>query len=177
MRVRIARLAAWAALPSGMTHPRVHLRPLIIVLAAFLMLLVLGLPLAIAVTLLVFAPLEISVPVAAAILVIVSLVAYAMSSSVQWAELDGCTIRWKKLLTRRVHEKPVGELVDALTLNSNAIGPLEDAIMNFLLQTSNRGYELVFRDGTKLALVRGDMAGLDGFLAALAEQLRAGRSE
>jgi hypothetical protein len=152
--------------------PRVRLRPLILVLAVFLILLVLGLPLAIALTLLVFAPIVIGVPVALVILVIVSLVGYAMSSSVQWVELDDGVIRWKKLLTRRVYQKPLTELIDARPLHSNLMGPLENAIMDAMMMTSNRGFELRFRDGTKLGLVRGDMAGLDEFLGALAEQLR-----
>lgn len=46
-----------------------------------------------------------------------------------------------------------------------------------MLKTSNRGYELRFRDGTKLGLVRGDMAGLDEFLGALAGELARLRTE
>jgi hypothetical protein len=40
-----------------------------------------------------------------------------------------------------------------------------------MIKTSNRGYELRFRNGTKLGLVRGDMAGLDESLHALAQEL------
>jgi hypothetical protein len=36
------------------------------------------------------------------------------------------------------------------------------------MKTSNRGYLLRFRDGSKVALIRGDMAGLDEFMVALA---------
>jgi hypothetical protein len=43
--------------------------------------------------------------------------------------------------------------------------------MDALMKTSNRGYELLFQDGLKLGLVRGDMAGLDEFVAAVREQL------
>jgi hypothetical protein len=157
--------------------PRVHLRPLIVVMAAVLMLLVLGVPLAIGLTLVIFAPPEIGVPVALVILVIVALVGYATSSSVQWVELDGGVIRWKKLLTRRVHQNLLCDLVDALPLRSNMMGPLENAVMDFLMKTSNRGFELRFRDGTRLGLVRGDMAGLDEFLGALAKELARLRSE
>jgi hypothetical protein len=45
-------------------------------------------------------------------------------------------------------------------------------VLDALMRTSNRGYELRFRDGTRIGLVRGDMAGLDEFLVALADQLR-----
>jgi hypothetical protein len=58
-------------------------------------------------------------------------------------------------------------LVDALPLNSKGVGPLENAVLDAMMKTSNRGYELRFQDGTKLGLVRGDMAGLDEFLDAL----------
>ena len=37
--------------------------------------------------------------------------------------------------------------------------------------TSNRGYELRFRDRVKVGLVRGDMAGLDEFMEALRAEL------
>jgi hypothetical protein len=140
-------------------------------MAAFLMLLVLGVPLAIGLALLIFAPPEIGVPVALVILLIVALVGYAMSSSVQWVELDGGVFQWKTLLTRRVRQNQLCDLVDALPLHSNMMGPLENAVMDFLRTTSNRGFELRFRDGTRLGLVRGDMTGLDEFLGALAEEL------
>jgi len=128
-------------------------------------------PLVVAVVVLVFAPLNVSVWVACAAVAFVAVIGYAMSSSVQWAELDNGVLRWRGLLTRRVREKPVSELVDALPLISNLMGPLENAILDAMMKTSNRGYELRFRDGTKLGLVRGDMAGLDDFLEALAREL------
>jgi hypothetical protein len=71
----------------------------------------------------------------------------------------------------RVVEHQVGDIVSIKPLDSKAMGPLENAVMDALMKTSNRGYELRFRDGTKLGLVRGDMAGLDEFLAALADRL------
>jgi hypothetical protein len=90
-------------------------------------------------------------------------------------ELDDGVIRGKKLLTRTVVERPLSDLVDAAALNSKAMGPLENALMDAVLKTSNRGYELRFRDGTKIGLVRGDMAGFEEFLGALAEEIRKGR--
>lgn len=67
---------------------------------------------------------------------------------------------------------PVSDLVDAAALNSKAMGHLENALMDAVLKTSNRGYELRFRDGTKIGLVRGDMAGFEEFLGALAKEMR-----
>jgi hypothetical protein len=134
-------------------------------------------PLVAAAAVLIFAPLNVSVWVALGAVAFVLGIGYAMSSSVQWVELEGGVLRWRGLLTRRVREKPVAELVDALPLNSNAMGPLENAILEAVMKTSNRGYELRFRDGTKLGLVRGDLAGLDEFLDALAGELARLRTE
>ncbi|MFO0795840.1 MAG: hypothetical protein U0804_00025 [Gemmataceae bacterium] len=154
-----------------MEYPRVRLRPVFVVLAMGCVTLFLVVPLGVALVVLIFAPLSISVWVALGVVALVVVVSYAMSSSVHWVELDGDTIRWRGLLTRRIREKPVRELVDALPLNSKLMGPLENAILDAMMKTSNRGYELRFRDGTKLGLVRGDMAGLDEFLGALAEEM------
>lgn len=151
--------------------PRVRLRPVFVVLAMGCMTVFLVVPLVAAGVVLAFAPVNVSVWVAVGAAAFVLGIGYAMSSSVQWVELDGGVLRWRGLLTRRVREKPVGELVDALPLNSKAMGPLENAILDATMKTPNRGYELRFRDGTKLGLVRGDMAGLDEFLDALAQEL------
>jgi hypothetical protein len=51
------------------------------------------------------------------------------------------------------------------------MGPLENAVTDSLMKTSNRGDELRFQDGLKMGLVRGDMAGLDEFMDALSDQL------
>ena len=56
------------------------------------------------------------------------------------------------------------------------LGQLENAILDFLLNTSNRGYQLHFRDGMRIPLVRADMSGLDDFLVALADQLKLTRA-
>jgi hypothetical protein len=157
--------------------PRVRLRPVFVVMAMGCTALFLVVPLVVAVVVLIFAPVNVSVWVALGAVAFVLGIGYAMSSSMHWVELDGDTLRWRGLLTRRVREKPVSELVDALPLNSNAMGPLENAILDAMMKTSNRGYELRFRDGTKLGLVRGDMAGLDEFLGALAEEMARQRTE
>jgi hypothetical protein len=152
-------------------RPRVRLRPVFVVMAMGCLTLFLALPLVVAVAVLVVAPPNVSVWVALGSVAFVAVIGYAMSSSVQWVELDDGVIRWRGLLTRRVREKPIKELVDAQPLHSNLMGPLENAVMDAMMKTSNRGFELRFRDGTKLGLVRGDMAGLDEFLGALAKEL------
>lgn len=162
---------------SSPTKPRVRLRPVFVVMAMGCMTVFLVLPLVMAVIVLILVRMEVSVWVAIGAVAFVAIIGYAMSSSIQWAELDGGVIRWKGLLTRKIREKPISELVDALPLNSNLMSPLENAVMDALMKTSNRGFELRFRDGTKLGLVRGDMAGLDEFLGELAKELARVRSK
>jgi hypothetical protein len=154
---------------------RIRLRPIFIVLAMICFFLFLVCPILFAVVALVLAPVKVSIPVTLFAVVFVLVLGYAMSSSYQWVELDDGVIRGKKLLTRTVVERPLSDLVDAAALNSKAMGHLENALMDAVLKTSNRGYELRFRDGTKIGLVRGDMAGFDEFLGALAEEIRKGR--
>jgi hypothetical protein len=154
---------------------RIRLRPIFIVLAMICFFLFLVCPILIAVVALVLAPINVSIPMTLFAVVFVLALGYAMSSSYQWVELDDGVIRGKKLLTRTVVERPLSDLVDAAALNSKAMGHLENALMVAVLKTSNRGYELRFRDGTKIGLVRGDMAGFEEFLGALAEEIRKGR--
>lgn len=150
---------------------RIHLRPLIVLIAVTGMATFLLLPLVAAGLALAFAPLRVSAWVALGAVGFVALIGYAMSSSLQWVELDGGVIRARRLLTRRLVEHPVADVVDARPLHSQAVGPLENALMDALLKTTNRGYESRFKDGSKLGLVRGEMAGLDGFLGVLAAEL------
>ena len=151
---------------------RIHLRPVFVVLAVTFFFLFLVCPILIAAVVLAVAPNRVGIPVALFAVVFVLILGYAMSSSYQWVELDGSIIRAKRLLTRTVVDRPISELVDEAALNSKAMGHLENALMDAVLKTSNRGYELRFRDGTKIGLVRGEMAGFEEFLGALAEAIR-----
>jgi hypothetical protein len=119
----------------------------------------------------IFAPLNVSAWVTLVAVWFVARIGYFMSSSVQWVELDGGMIRTRQLLTRKLVERPVADIGDARPLRSEAMGPLENALMDALLKTTNREYEIRFRDGTRLGLVRGEIAGLDQFLGALAAEL------
>jgi hypothetical protein len=116
--------------------------------------LLLGGPLTIAIAVLALAPLSVSVWVALGCVAFVLLLGYAMSSSYQWIETGSGAIRGKKLLTRRVIERPVAEIVRILPLHSKVMGPLENAALDALMQTANRGYELRFQDGLRMGLVR-----------------------
>ena len=154
-----------------MTPHRIHLRPVFVVMAMGCFTLFLVVPLVVAVAVVVLAPANVSAYVAPGAVLFVVLMAWAMSSSFQWVELDGGVIRGRRLLTRRMFEKPVAEIVSVKPLNSNAMGAAENFVLDAMMVTSNRGYELRFRDGSKLGLVRGDMKGLDDFLKALAAEI------
>ena len=153
----------------------VRLRPAFVVLAVVFSALFLGGPLAVAILVLIFAPFSVAVWIALACVIFAGVLAYAMSSSNQWVELDGGVIRARRLLTRRVVTRHVRDITAIDALNSAAMGSLENLVLDALMKTSNRGYQLRFRDGTKIGLVRGDMAGLDEFLVGLADELRARR--
>lgn len=147
---------------------RIRLRlPFVITAVVCILLFVVG-PLAVAVTVLLLAPARVGVPVALGAAAFSALLGWAMSSSYRWVEIRDGVIRGRKLLTRRVVERRVADIVRVLPLHSELMGELENAALNALMKTSNRGYLLHFRDGSKMGLVRGDMAGLDDFMAALA---------
>ena len=153
--------------------PRVKLRPVFVVMALGCFVLFLGGPLVLGVAALLFAPQNVSVYLAPGALVFFALMLWTMSSSFQWIELDNGVLRGRRLLTRRMFERPVAHIVRVSPLTSNALGPLENALADAMMGTSNRGYLLRFRDGSKLGLVRGDMAGLDEFLKVLGAEIAA----
>jgi hypothetical protein len=164
----VKRAARIEQVRAGFSAP---LRPLIVLVAGTGMAAFLLLPLVAAALALVFAPINVSAWVALGAVGFVALIGYFMSSSLQWVELDGGMIRARRPLTWKLVEQRVADIVDAKPLHSQAMGPLENAAMDALLKTTNRGYEIRFKDGTRLGLVRGEMAGLDAFLGALAAEL------
>ena len=149
------------------------MRPVFVVMAMGCFVLFLGGPLVVAVFLLVFAPANVSMYLAPGAILVFVLMALAMSSSVQWVELDNGVFRARKLLTRKIVVHRVADIVAGKPLNSAEMGYAEGAVLDAMMGTSNRGYELRFRDGSKLGLVRGDMAGLDEFLKVLAAEIAA----
>ncbi|WP_439624932.1 tyrosine-type recombinase/integrase [Gemmata sp.] len=164
-------VAAWRARLTA--DQRAALRPVFVVLAAGCSALFLLGPLAVAVFLVVFAPANVSTYLAPGAVGFAAVMAWAMSSSVQWVELDGGVLRARRLLTRRIVTHRVSDIVAVEPLHSTYVGPLENALADMMMGTSNRGYELRFRDASKLGLVRGDMKGLDQFLRVLAAEIAA----
>lgn len=153
--------------------PCARLRPIILAVAAACILTFLVGPIVAAVVAVVFAPVGIAVPAALGAVAFAAVMGYLMSSSYQWVEVDGGTIRGRRLLTRKVVEMRVADITEAKPIHTNYLGALENALLDFLLDTSNRGFQLFFRDGSRLPLIRADMSGVDEFLGAVAEQLRA----
>ncbi|HEY1187468.1 MAG TPA: hypothetical protein VGE74_07405 [Gemmata sp.] len=154
-----------------MSPHTIHLRTIFVVMAMGCSALFLLGSLVVAVFLVVFAPTNVSVYLAPGAVGVTFIMAWAMSASVQWVELNDGVIRARRLLTRRIVTHRVSDIVAVEPLNSTYLGPLENALADRMMGTSNRGYELRFRGGSKLALVRGDMKGLDEFLGALEEAL------
>jgi hypothetical protein len=150
---------------------RIKLRLPFIIMAVVCVLLFIALPIAIGVVVLLFAPPHVGIPVALGAVAFSALMSWAMSSSYHWIEVQGDVIRGRKLLTRRIVERRVDEIVRILPLHSRGMSELENAILDSLLKTSNRGYSLLFCDGQKIGLVRGDMAGLNDFLLVLHDRL------
>jgi hypothetical protein len=153
-------------------RPCVRLRPFVLGLAVALTLLFLVGPFVAAAYVFTVAPLGLGVAASVGAVVVAGLCVRGLARGVHWVELDGGVIREKRLLTRRIVERRVEDVVDARPVHTDFLGTTPNAVLDFLLDTSNRGYMLIFRDGTWLSLIRADMSGLDPFLGALAEQLR-----
>jgi hypothetical protein len=157
--------------------PRVRLRPIVIAVVVCFMLVFLVWPLAAAVVAMVVSPLEIGILVALVAVAFAAVAGYLMSRGLLWVELDGEVIRERRLLTRKIIEHRVEDIIDAKPIDTDCLGETQNAILDFLLDTKNRGYQLFFRDGSRLALIRADLSGLDPFLVALADQIRAVRDQ
>ncbi|VTR95102.1 unnamed protein product [Gemmata massiliana] len=151
--------------------PTIRLRPVFIVMALGCSALFLLGPLAAAVVVVIFAPVDVSMYLAPGMIGFAIIMAWVMSSSVQWVELDDGVLRARKFLTRKIVVHRVRDIVTVEPLNSNLMGPMENALADRMMGASNRGYELRFRDGSKLGLARGDMKGLDEFLKVLAAEI------
>jgi hypothetical protein len=149
----------------------IKLRWPFVIMAVFSVLLFIIVPIAIGVTVLLQAPPHVGIPVVLGAVAFSALMFWAMSSSYHWIEVYDDVIRGRKLLTRRIVERRVDEIVRILPLHSRGMGELENAVLDILLKTSNRGYALQFSDGLKIGLVRGDMAGLNDFLLVLHDRL------
>jgi hypothetical protein len=151
--------------------PCVRLRTAVLGVAVVLILLLLVGPFVAAAYVFALAPVGFGIAATVGAAIVARLSWRLVAASVHWIELDGDVIRERRLLTRKIVEHRVADIVDARPI-TNVVGPTKIAWLDHLLDASNQGYQLFFRDGSVLALNRADMYGLDPFLGALAEQLR-----
>jgi hypothetical protein len=158
-----------------MANPRVELRPVPLAIAVTCFLTFIVAPLAVAVGFLILAPWDVSIPVTLGVVVLVALIGYGMSSSIRWVELDGSIIRGRRLFTRKRIEQRVCDIVEAHGSRTLPAGPLPNAVLDFMLQSRDPGFVLIFRDGTKIPLVKSDMTGLWDFFGQLAAQMKCER--
>src|SRR5690349_4819514 len=96
----------------------IHLRPVFVVMAVGCSAFFLLGPLATAVFLVIFAPPTLSMYLAPGAVGVAVLMAWAMSSSVQWVELDDRILRARRLLTRKIVTHRVSDIVAVKPLNS-----------------------------------------------------------
>jgi predicted transposase YbfD/YdcC len=108
--------------------PTIHMRPVFVVMAMGCFVLFLGGPLVVAVIVLIFAPLDVSMYLAPGAFGFFALMAWTISSSVQWIELDKGVIRARRLLTRKIVVHRVSDIVAVRTLDlSGAIVTIDAA--------------------------------------------------
>ena len=155
-----------------MANPCAKLRPIPLAVAVTCFLTFVVAPLAVAVGFLILAPWDVGIPVTLGVAALVALLGYGMSSSVHWVELDGGIIRGRRLFTRRPIELRVCDIVEAHGSRTIPMDPLENAVLDFMLQSRDPGFVLIFRDGTKIPLVKADMTGLAAFFGQLAAQIK-----
>lgn len=89
-----------------------------------------------------------------------------MSQNYHWVELDGSHIRGKKLLSRRMVEATTDEITAVVPMQA-VVQNTTNYIVDRVLNSSIRGFEIRLNNGEKIALVRYDMKGFDEFILAL----------
>jgi hypothetical protein len=93
--------------------------------------------------------------------------AYHMLQNYHWVELDGGILRGQKFWTRRLVEQRVDDITEILPLQALAKHHTVNVLIDGITGTSNRGYEIRFRSGPKLTVIRWDMTDVDGFIEAV----------
>ncbi len=97
-------------------------------------------------------------------------IAYHMLQNYHWVEFDGTCIRGRRFWTRRLVEQTVDDIVAIKPMGAVARS-LETIITDKLLG-SVRGFEIQFRHGPTIGLLRGDMAHVEELIEAV--QARSG---
>ena len=134
-------------------------------------------PLVIGVAVLVNVELSIGIPVGLVCVGLSAFLLYHLNQNYQWLEIDGDVIRGKKFLTRQVVEQKVQDIVDIRPLYALARHDAVNAAITKVTGTANRGYEIRFRSGRRMGVVRGDMTAVDGFIQAVIDKRKWGAEE
>lgn len=101
-------------------------------------------------------------------------IGYQMVENFSWVELEDSTLRAQRFWTRAIYEQDVSQITSIVPLKSVAVGVegmVQEAVMNRLMGTSNRGFFINFESGPRFALIRGDMRDIDELMVALKERL------
>src|SRR5262245_50006436 len=126
------------------TTPRTTLRPKFIVVAVAFLFLLVAIPAAIRYFTLFPFQAEVSVAVAVGTLILSILLVRVLHSCYHWVELDRCTIRGRKLVTRRISEWEVRDIVSIRDLSTKDLGLPEIQVSGDHVLGSRHGYELRF---------------------------------
>jgi hypothetical protein len=113
-----------------------------------------------------FAPPATGIPGGLLLILASGFIAYHMLQNFHWVELDGNIVRGRKFWTRRLVEQRVEDITGILPLQALAKHEI-NVLIDGISGAANRGYEIRFRGGPRIALVRWDMADVDGFMLVL----------
>jgi hypothetical protein len=95
---------------------------------------------------------------------------YLVSRTNLWVEIEGRTIRERRLFTGWIVERPISDVTQIVPLVS-AVGGITGAVMDAILKTPNQGFLIRFQQGRRVVLIRADVRGLDEFMAVLRDGL------
>src|SRR5438105_13722343 len=99
--------------------PCVRLRPVTLAVAVFFILLLLVGPFVAAAFVFAVAPVGVGLAATLGAVAVAGVSGYGMARSVHWVELDGEVIRERRLLTRKIVEHRVEEIVDVRPIHTD----------------------------------------------------------
>jgi hypothetical protein len=100
--------------------------------------------------------------------------AYHMLQNYHWVEFDGSRIRGRRFWTRQLVEHPVEDVVEIRPLVAvvrSTVTTVTDKLLGPV-----RGYEIRFRGGPSIGLVRHDMTNVDELVRAVEQAVASRRT-
>ena len=97
-------------------------------------------------------------------------IAYHMLQNNHWVEFDGTCIRTRRFWTRQLIDQYLEDVVDIRALG--AVACTSETIVIDKLLGPVRGYEIRFKSGPGISLMRGDMKRVDELVIAIARAVR-----